>query len=76
MKLYNSSLQRGWNYPLGRFYVLWGRYCYLRNLGGDFSFQGGDCCRLKYTTILNWFQKSNSCFFGIKAFDALSTPRS
>jgi len=25
----------------GRFYALWGRFCDLRDLGGDFSFQGG-----------------------------------
>jgi len=33
--------------PRGRFYASWGRFCDLRDLGGDFSFQGGDFCRLK-----------------------------
>jgi len=32
--------------PQGRFYALWGRFCDLPHLGCDFSFQGGDFCRL------------------------------
>jgi len=58
----------------GRFHALWGRFCNLRDLGGDFGFQGGDFCRWKHTQMLNWFQKINICYFGIKAFDARSTP--
>jgi len=43
--------------PRGRFHALRGRFCDLSDLRGDFSFQGGDFCRLKQTKILNWFQK-------------------
>jgi len=43
--------------PKGRFYALRGRFCDLPNLGGNFSFQGGDFCRLECTKTLNWFQK-------------------
>ena len=56
-------------------HTLWGRFCDLRDLGGDSGFQGGgDVCRLKHTQMFNWFQKINICYFGIKAFDARSTP--
>ena len=58
----------------GRFHALWGRFCDLRDLGGDFSFQEGDFCRLKHTQMFNWFQKNDICYSGIKAFDARSTP--
>jgi len=30
-----------------------GRFCDLRDLGGDFTFQGSDFCRLKHTQMLN-----------------------
>jgi len=33
--------------PRERFYAFW----------GDFSFQGGNFCRLKHTQMLHWFQK-------------------
>jgi len=33
--------------PGGRFHTLWGRFCDLRDLAGDFSFQEGDFCWLK-----------------------------
>ena len=46
-------MQRGQIAPRVQFYVLLGRFCYLPDLGGDFSFQGGDLCRLKYAKILN-----------------------
>ena len=32
--------------PMERFYALLGRFCDLRDLGGDFSFQGCDFCSL------------------------------
>ena len=44
--------------PRGRFHALWGRFCDLRDLGGDFGFQGGDFCRWKHAQMLNWFQKN------------------
>jgi len=37
---------------MGRFHELWGRFCDLRDLGGDFGFQEGDFCRLKHTSEL------------------------
>jgi len=51
-----------------------GRFCDLPDLGGNFSFQSGDFCRLEYTQILNLFQYKNYiCNFGTKLFDAVST---
>jgi len=43
--------------PRGRFYALWGLFCDLRDLGGEFSFQGGDFCRFKRTKIWNCFKE-------------------
>jgi len=60
--------------PRGQFHALWGRFCDLQDLGVDFSVHGDDFCRLKHTQMLTWFQKNNICYFGIKAFDARSTP--
>jgi len=39
--------------PAGPFHALWGRFCDLSDLGGDFSFPEGDFFRLKYYKILN-----------------------
>ena len=38
------------------------------------QFPRGDFCRLKHSKILNWFQKHNICYFGIKALDVPLTP--
>jgi len=37
--------------PQGRLHALWGRFCDLRDLGGDFGFQGGDFCKLWHTQM-------------------------
>ena len=68
------SSMRAKSPPRGRFHALWLQFCDLRDLGGDFGFQGDDFCRLKHTQMFNWFQKINTCYSGIKAFHARSTP--
>ena len=74
--VYNIKWSSTWvkSPPGVRFYAFRERLCDLLNLGGDFTFKGGDFCRLKHTRILNWFQRKQYFLLGIKVFDALSTP--
>jgi len=39
--------------PRGKFYALWGRFCDIRVLGGDFSLHEVDFCMMKHTKVLN-----------------------
>jgi len=45
--------------PRRRFYALWGQFCDLLDLRGNFGFHfpGGRFCGLKCTKTLNCFQK-------------------
>jgi len=72
--VYTSGLQRGRNCPHGAISCVVGAILWFTRFGGRFRFPGGDFCRLKHTQMLNWFQKIYICYFGIKAFDARSTP--
>ena len=67
--IYSSGLQRGRNRPPGGDFVIY-------EIWGAISVSRGaiSASRLKHTQMLNWFQKINICYFGIKAFDARSTP--
>jgi len=60
--------------PRGRSYASLGRFCDLRDLGGNFRFQGGDNCSLSILNFWIDYKKNNICYFGVEAIDALSTP--
>jgi len=53
--------------PRVRFYALLGRFCDLRDLGGDF-------CSLSILNFWIDYKKKYICCFGVKANYALSTP--
>jgi len=60
--------------PRADFVRCGGEFVIYEVWGAISVFREGDFCRLKYIQMLNWFQKNNSCYFGIKAlmqFDSM-----
>jgi len=51
-----------------------GRFCVLRDLGGDFSFRGAIFAGWNVLKFWIYSTRNNICCIAIKAFDALSTP--
>ena len=60
--------------PQGAISCVVGAILWFTRFGGRFRFPGGRFLQVKTYSNVSLIPKNNSCYFGIKAFDARSTP--